>query len=201
MDPSHVALLVEPLVARGWAVLDDWLPQAHWRRLSDVCGDHHAAGRLHPAAIGRGPARQHDAAVRGDRTRWLQDGDPADELALGPLRALRAALARELRLPLAAEEAHYAVYPPGARYARHRDRFRDDDARLLSAVCYLNADWSDADGGALRLYPEDGAPACDIAPRGGRLVVLRAERIEHEVLPARRERRSIAAWLRRDDRR
>ena len=51
----------------------------------------------------------------------------------------------------------------------------------------------DADGGALRLSLEGGD--VDVAPRTGSVVFL--SELEHEVLPAMRERWSIAAWLRR----
>jgi SM-20-related protein len=96
-------------------------------------------------------------------------------------------------------EAHYARYLPGAAYARHLDRFRDDDARAISLVLYLNDDWHSADGGELRLFEAPGArePALCVLPRAGTLVVLRADAIEHEVALARRERWSVAAWLRR----
>lgn len=202
MDPRHDPLpaagIAQALSNGGWTTIDDWLPPAHRARLAAACRDHAAAGRLEPAAVGHGAARLYDPALRGDRTRWLEPGDPIDLLAMAPLQALAAALNRELFLGLRRVEAHYALYPPGARYARHRDRFRDDDARVLSAVCYLNADWSAHDGGALRVYPPDGAAPHDVLPIGGRLVVFRADTIEHEVLPAHRDRLSIAAWLRRD---
>ena len=68
---------------------------------------------------------------------------------------------------------------------------------MLSLVAYLNDDWSVADGGALRLHLDDGA--VDIAPLGGTAVCFRSE-LEHEVLPATRERLSIAAWFRRNPR-
>jgi len=112
---------------------------------------------------------------------------------------LREQLDRELFLGLRELEAHYALYPPGARYARHRDRFRDDDARVLSAVLYLNDDWNEADGGALRLYFDTGVstPYRDIAPHAGTLVLFLSAEFDHEVLPATRERLSVAAWFRR----
>ena len=94
---------------------------------------------------------------------------------------------------------HYACYPPGAGYVRHVDCFRDDAARVISLVLYLNDNWRDADGGALRIYATRDAlePACELAPRGGMLVAMRSEAIAHEVLPANAERWSIAGWLRR----
>ena len=153
-------------------------------------------GELAPAATGRGSGRALQPALRGDRTLWLDDprcGACAGAF-LSTLDALRIALNERLFLGLAEAEAHYARYALGTGYARHRDRFRDDDARVLSLVAYLNDDWNAADGGALRLHLDDGA--VDIAPLGGTAVCFRSE-LEHEVLPAARERLSIAAWMRR----
>jgi SM-20-related protein len=113
--------------------------------------------------------------------------------------SLRQALNRELLLGLEELEAHFALYPPGAGYARHRDRFRDDDARVLSTVFYLNPDWREADGGALRLHLPACAPVAhrDFFPVAGTLVVFLSADFEHEVLPASRDRLSIAGWMRR----
>jgi SM-20-related protein len=95
-------------------------------------------------------------------------------------------------------EAHYALYPTGAGYLRHRDRFRNNDSRVLSLVCYLNPDWPADAGGALRLHLPDGA--IDIAPRTGTVVMFLSDEIEHEVLPATQPRLSIAAWFLRSTR-
>ena len=97
---------------------------------------------------------------------------------------------------LAEYEGHYALYPPGASYARHRDRFRDDDTRVLSCVLYLNEGWRREDGGALRLYVEGGR-AIDVRPEGGTLVAFLSGRFDHEVLPARRPRLALTGWFRR----
>jgi SM-20-related protein len=48
------------------------------------------------------------------------------------VRALKGALS----LGIEEVEAHYACYAPGVDYARHVDRFRDDDARVISLVLY-----------------------------------------------------------------
>jgi len=158
----------------------------------------HAAQALAPAATGRGAGRGLREDLRGDATLWLDDARASDCAAtyLAQLDALRVALNRRLFLGVDEVEAHYALYPPGARYAKHRDRFRDSDTRLVSFVTYLNPDWREGDGGELRLSlaDTDGA-VIDVAPRTGSLCFL--SELEHEVLPARRERASIAAWLRR----
>jgi SM-20-related protein len=195
---AHAARIAAALAADGWCVVDDWLPDAAWRALADACRRHAAAGALAPAAIGRGTARTHKPALRGDHTRWLRPADPVDALALRALASLLAALNRELFLGLRRAEAHYARYPKGAGYTRHRDRFRDHDARVISVVLYLNESWTDTDGGALRIFAPDGGAPHDVLPIGGRLAVFRSADVEHEVRPALRERLSIAAWLRRD---
>ena len=109
--------------------------------------------------------------------------------------ALRIALNRELMLGLVECESHYAVYPPGTGYTRHLDRLRDSDARVLSAVFYLNQAWRVADGGALRLHMADGSSR-DIYPCAGDLLLFLSAQCEHEVLPATRDRMSIACWMR-----
>lgn len=154
------------------------------------------AGLLHEAAVGHGGDRVLRQDIRGDSTLWLDDaaaGAAACDF-LAQLDVLRGELNRELFLGLAEVEAHYACYPPGAFYRRHRDRFRDNDARTVSVVSYLNDDWNPGDGGALRLYLRDGE--AEVPPQGGTSVVFLSE-LEHEVLPATRQRLSIAAWMRR----
>lgn len=150
---------------------------------------------LAPAAVGRAGTRVLRGDIRGDATLWLDDlrcGDVArDYLRL--LDTLRMQLNQRLFLGLAEVEAHYAAYPPGAGYARHRDRFRDSDARVVSLVSYLNPGWQPGDGGELRLHHGDGS--VDVPPRAGSVCFL--SELEHEVLPAHRERFSIAAWMRR----
>ncbi|AGG87228.1 2OG-Fe(II) oxygenase [Rhodanobacter denitrificans] len=184
----------DALAGDGWCVLTELLAPAQTHALADECTALYAARRLAPARVG---AARTATELRGDRTQWF---DPAAASApqrtfVARLDALRLALNRELMLGLVESEAHYAVYPPGARYARHLDRLRDSDARVLSAVFYLNQGWQEADGGALRLYLGDGTHR-DILPHAGTLLLFLSARFEHEVLPATRERLSIACWMR-----
>ena len=152
-------------------------------------------GALTTAATGRGDARSV-GGLRGDRTLWLDDPrcGAAARAHLAAMQVLATALNRRLFLGIGEVEAHYAVYPPGAGYARHRDRFRDSDDRVVSLASYLNEGWQAGDGGDLRLHLDTGS--IDIAPAGGSSVCFLSD-IEHEVLPATRERLSIAGWLRR----
>lgn len=157
-----------------------------------------SSGVMRTAQVGQGRARQHREEIRGDAIIWLDDprcGEPA--LAyLTMLDALRIQLNRLLMLGVDEVEAHYACFQPEARYLRHRDRFAGSQSRVLSLVSYLNPDWHQEQGGALRLHLASGP--VDILPQLGTGVCFRSE-IEHEVLPAQRQRVSIAAWMRTRD--
>ena len=185
------------IVDDSYAIEADFLPSPVVAALAEEARRRDAAGELRPAGIGRGDQRAVRGDIRGDRILWLEENTrvAAEQAALAALEALRGALNRRAYLGLFAFEGHYALYPPGAFYRRHRDRFRDDDARVVSCALYLNATWRDADGGALRIYLDDGAR--DVPPLGGTLVCFLAERYEHEVLPATRERLALTGWFRR----
>jgi SM-20-related protein len=182
------------LAADGWCVVSNLMTAAQTQALSGECIAMHRAQLLRPAATGVGRAV---SALRGDSTRWFEADtlSTAQQAFVDRLDVLRVALSRELLLGLVDSESHYAVYPCGAGYARHRDQLQRSDARVVSAVFYLNADWLDADGGALRLYLDDGSYR-DIYPRAGTLVLFLSAQFEHEVLPATRQRLSVACWMR-----
>lgn len=190
--------IAEAIAARRYAIVSDFLSPADTLALRGEAQRHARDGRLVPAGVGRGAARVERHDIRGDRILWLAETSeiPAERTLRAALEALRLAINRELSLGLFDIEAHYAHYLPGACYARHRDRFRDDDARVLSGVLYLNDDWHAEEGGALRLYV-DAASYRDVLPAGGTLVLFLSAEIEHEVLPATRSRWSIAGWFRR----
>jgi len=198
--PIHcgVAAIVDAIAARGYAVAPDFLPSSGINALRAQLIEHDRAGALVPAAVGRGAHRATRGDLRGDRIRWIdaQAPAPAERELQQAFDALRVALNRELQLGAIELEAHYALYPPGQGYTRHVDRFRDDDARVLSLVLYLNVHWRAEEGGALRLATPEGGHV-DVLPQGGTLVAFLSERFPHEVRPASRERMSIAAWFRR----
>nr|MCU0451697.1 2OG-Fe(II) oxygenase [Bernardetiaceae bacterium] len=161
-----------------------------------VAADLLAQGNLRAAGIGPGGQRQVDATVRGDQIRWLgAEEPPAVQVFTQRADALVQYLNQVCYAGLADYEMHYAVYPPGTFYQRHLDRFRSDDRRRFSLICYLNpADWQPTDGGQLRLYLPTGP--LDVLPTGGTLVCFKSDWLEHEVLPAHRARYSLTGWLR-----
>jgi len=195
---AMVASIVEAIAADGLAVARGAIPETLVRALRDAGRQRDVAGEFHGAAVGRGAARIERTDVRGDRIRWLEpwDAQPAETALFALVDALRVAVNEALYLGLFDFEGHYAIYPPGAGYARHLDRFRDDDARVLTLIVYLNDGWTDAHGGALRVECGDGVTR-DVAPEGGTLVAFLSDRFPHEVLPASRERLAFTGWFRR----
>ena len=202
---SLVDRIVDGVRQDGYAILPHVLDDAAIAAMRAHARDLDAAGAFIAAQTGRDPeARATQVSARGDRILWLDAAapDPTEAPVLALVEQLRVACNRSLFLGIAEHELHYAIYPPGSGYARHRDRFRDDDARVLSLVLYLNDDWREAEGGALRLHlarsgAGDGGAHLDVMPRGGTLVAFLSDTFEHEVQAAARERMSVTGWLRR----
>jgi SM-20-related protein len=194
-DAATLDHLAGRLREHDWAVLALPASAPLLHAAAAEARDHAETGRLRPAATGRAAGRQF-AGLRGDSTLWLDDPacGPAARDLLAALDGLRGELNRRLLLGLEEVEAHFAHYPPGAGYARHHDRFRSDDARVLSLVVYLNPDWPAEAGGALRLHLAEGPQ--DIPPQLGTVAIFLSEFVEHEVQPADRPRFSVAAWFR-----
>ena len=193
-----IQALVADLADRGYAVAHATLPLTIIGDLRERALALDGAGAMTRGGVGRGAARSERGDVRGDRLAWLADQphDAPEAAAMALFEELRATCNRTLTLGLFEFESHYALFPPGTTYARHRDRFRDDDARVLSCVLYLNDDWQSGDGGALRLHLHDG-DALEIPPTGGTLVAFLSEAFDHEVLPSRRTRIALTGWFRR----
>ena len=192
-DHPVLTRIVDDLAARGWSQQPVFLPEALVGALAQECRRRASS----PASVGRGVAQEVRESIRGDRIDWLEPGasDACDEY-LQSMDHLRIALNRGLYLGLEDYECHFALYPKGAFYRRHLDRFRDDDRRAVSAVLYLNDTWQPGDGGELRMYLQDDQPR-DVAPVGGCLVTFLSGEVPHEVLPTGRERLSLTGWFRR----
>ena len=196
-DHPLLLRIVDDLAASGWSQQNIFLSQDLTRALAAECRKRAAEGELAPAAVGRGPTSEIREGIRGDHIQWIEPGQAqVCDSYLGLMDSLREALNRGLFLGLEDFESHFAMYPPGAFYLKHVDRFRDDDRRMVSAVVYLNESWLPEHGGQLRMYLDEDAQY-DVDPVGGCLVVFLSGEVPHEVLPANRERLSLTGWFRR----
>lgn len=149
------------------------------------------------AGIGRQQQHMQNNFVRSDEICWITGVSSADKKWLGWSYKLQLFLNRQLILGLFSFESHFAHYAPGDFYKRHYDSFKGEANRVLSIVVYLNQNWLSLQGGELVIYQNardlDGIK---IQPGLATVVVFLSEDFPHEVLPANRDRYSIAGWYR-----
>jgi SM-20-related protein len=187
--------IADDLAEHGYALADQFLSQSEVDAILKL--DHFRNGIDHfkKAGIGKSNDLQINEAIRGDYIHWIDKTSapgPA-KIYLERLNDLIGFLNQSLFLSLKDYEVHMTIYPTGSYYKRHLDQFKKDDHRKLSVICYLNREWKEEHGGQLRMYLPDGTR--DILPTAGRLVCFRSDQIEHEVLPATRERLSLTGWI------
>lgn len=193
MNPVFDAI-ADGLAEHGYAVQDQFLSQVEIDEVLKA-GGFQAVTDFKKAGIGNKQSLQIQEGIRGDYIKWLDTADSPEAIKvyLNRLYELIQYLNQALFLSLKDVEVHMTVYPEGSFYKRHLDQFKKDDHRKLSVILYLNTDWKEDQGGQLRMYLPDRTK--DFLPMAGRLVIFRSDQIEHEVLPATRERRSITGWV------
>lgn len=187
--------IADGLAENGIAVADQFLSQQEVNAILSLDEFKSGLAEFKKAGIGKQHDRQINEAIRGDYIKWLDKNSSPTPVALylDRLNKLIDYLNQSLFLSMKDYEVHMTIYPAGSYYKRHLDQFKKDDHRKLSVICYLNNDWTDENGGQLRVYLPDGQK--DILPVAGRLVCFRSDQIEHEVLPANRERLSLTGWI------
>jgi SM-20-related protein len=187
--------IADDLASYGFAIADQFLSQTEVQAILSLEDFKIGAEYFKKAGIGKQQQHQINESIRGDYIRWLDKQNAAPELSiyLTRLEELVQYLNSSLFLSLKDYEIHMTVYPVGSFYKRHLDQFKKDDHRKLSIICYLNQHWKEENGGHLRIYRPEGP--LEILPISGRLVCFRSDQLEHEVLPATRERLSLTGWI------
>jgi SM-20-related protein len=201
---------LDQITDRGYCVMDNFLSPSVIDTLASEILVLENGALLHAANTGRAQTTVN-TKFRGDSIYWLNEAEasPAQQTYFDEMERLRYGLNRHLYLGLDLLESHLALYPIGAGYQKHLDRFKANDnsqlpQRQISCILYLNKDWLEEDGGYLRLYlnaddATDGivatASSLDIAPIAGRLVMFLSDTFYHEVMPANRARMSLTGWF------
>lgn len=141
---------------------------------------------------------ERESAIRGDSIRWIDESCPVGSAYLGAIDELGRYFNATLYTGIRSSEAHYACYPSGFGYKWHSDNPKGRDERVISAVFYLNDNWTADNGGAITVVDKTGE-TIQLLPQLNRLVVFDSNLL-HQVEITNRTRFSIATWLRRDER-
>jgi SM-20-related protein len=192
-------LLIEGIVAKGYAVCDDFLEPSEVKNLLNTFAQRYESGKFKDASIGKQSEAHKSALVRGDQILWLETNsvDVAERMLLNKNQAFVDYLNQTCYLGIVGTEIHFAKYNVGKFYRRHRDTFQAQKGRILSVIYYLNPNWIPENGGNLIIYTSENGieKGIVIEPLAGRLVCFESEKLEHEVSVAFAERFSITGWL------
>ena len=192
---SQFEKIADDLANDGISIVDDFLSKEEVLNITNADEFKNGLLRFRKAGIGKSQEKQINETIRGDYIQWIDRTNTAPQilLYLERLSQLTVFLNQSLFLSLKDSEVHMTIYPVGSFYKRHLDQFKKDDHRKLSVICYLNENWQEDEGGQLRVYFPTSTK--DFFPIAGRLVCFRSDLLEHEVLPATRERLSLTGWL------
>lgn len=186
----------DQLSQKSWCCLPSALPVEMTARLNHWIDEQKKLNLFQLAGVGRAHRFQNNETIRRDQILWLPEGERSQVLSdlQGIIEALRQGLNQQLFTGFDRFEGHFSIYSAGSFYKRHLDAFRDDDSRSMTMIIYLNEIWCPEDGGELRLELAAGQDVL-IPPQRGTVVLFDARQFFHEVLPARRERRSFTGWF------
>jgi SM-20-related protein len=189
---EKIGTLVETLYSKGYSIAEGFLDLSAAEALLNALDE--KKEQLKIAGIGKKNEHTTAKEIRSDKIAWIEknENDVLDQLFFFTMDSLLLALNRRCFLGLNDYEFHFARYEPGTFYRRHKDVFKNDDARKISVILYLNTKWKKGDGGELKIYSEENE--ITVEPKGGTIVLFESH-IEHEVLVSHTNRYSITGWL------
>lgn len=194
--------MYEDFAKNSCAVSRDVFGPDFCRELAFECQSLYSNGFFKKASIGSGNNKKTEAEIRGDLIYWVDEKNESllQKDFLGVLMEIRKDLNRKFYLGLRSAEAHYSVYPPEARYDKHYDNQKGRQNRIVTFVLYLNEDWQKNHGGELQMFsPTNEDEVIDnIEPHLGQFVLFDSKIFPHQVLPNKRQRKSLTGWLRDD---
>ena len=186
--------LIQGLLEKGFASVDNWLAPGELDCLRKSLLIHYEQERFHSAGIGNWENLQVVERIRNDHIYWLdaKKANDCERAFLEKIDDFVQYLNRTCFAGIRSFEFQYAFYEEGSFYKKHVDRFQNDDRRQFSMVFYLSEKWHEGDGGELLIYTDETVTR--VEPVSGRVVFFRSE-IPHEVLPTRIPRLSLTGWM------
>lgn len=191
--------LLDSLSHSGVSVSDQALTSLRRNNWLEVLKHHQSQGLFKEAQIGRSSKLQQNTEIRNDSISWLEECREKDAPILSELNHWRELLNQHLFLSTRTAEAHFAQYPPGHFYKRHKDQHDSSTSRILTFVVYLHSEWKTEDGGELVITEGDTDRVKQIIePLPGRVVIFKSDEVWHEVRKSFFERSSLTGWFRYD---
>ncbi|MEQ6165728.1 2OG-Fe(II) oxygenase [Ekhidna sp. MALMAid0563] len=185
---------VDQLSLNDFVVIDDFLSEDLFKRVSAFLLHKLAEDEFDRAGIGSSNKNLKDTSIRGDFTYWLdKDRDQDLSLAFEIIEETKGILNRFCFLSLSGYEFHLAYYPEGTYYKKHLDQFQERSNRMISMIIYLNEGWQKGDGGELKIFREKDEFIID--PLAGRCVMFKSADVPHEVMQTNVGRYSLTGWL------
>ncbi len=184
---------LKSLQSKDCAICDNFITSDDVQKILADFDSLNNEGAFHKAGTGKQKSFKVNDDIRNDLVFWLEP--ERQNLLWNKLELLKNYINQHLMLGLWEFEGHYSLYQAGSFYKKHLDSFKDDDARVLSFILYLNQEWTAEDGGQLQLFLQD--QTFEVQPLGGRLICFLSHKIEHEVLVTNKPRKSFTGWFKR----
>jgi len=210
--PALHAAHLSALQTDGWVCVEDFCSPSTVRALAEEYNSLRAASRFSVAGVGEaGSTNRVDQSVRVCEQCFVypkgrQPGHPLNTL-YDTVDGLQDALGGAGKpLDSLLTEGLFVHYPDGGYYRRHIDAATGTTSalRAWSFLLYLNENWSEGDGGELRIFRDGGgeeAPSgaaslyTDVQPKAGTLVVFDSATVPHEVLSTSKARLAVVGWF------
>jgi SM-20-related protein len=191
-------LLINGIIENEFGLCDDFIDQSFSAELKNLLLKKYQSGLFKSASIGKGDKNQHNTEIRSDSILWIDNlsEHPVEKTLIRLIDDFINHLNQTCFTGLNSFEIHYALYPEGSFYKKHLDSFHLDKRRFYSFILYLNEDWTQENGGQLKIYPKNNE-VVEILPISGRAVFFPSQSLFHEVLPSNKSRMSITGWFRK----
>lgn len=196
---STIENIVNTVYEQRFCITDNFISKEEISLLKNKITSLNESNSFKKAGIGKDKEHITNSEIRSDYIFWLEkDDEHLNKIFFSFIEELMTGINRRFFLGLKDYEFHYAYYPSGTFYKKHRDSFKSDDARKITVLLYLNDNWKKGHGGELLLYT-DTNDILKIEPLGGRLLVFESD-MEHEVLMSHADRYSITGWIKNKSR-
>ena len=125
----------------------------------------------------------------------------AQRVYLDAMEELRRFLNSKLCFGLADFRSYMEIHLPGSFSRKHLDRVKTNGGHHITSILYLNNNWSNIDGGQLRIYSDADSKNTfqDIFPIEGRLVTFLSTKYPYEIISSMRNLSCITGFFKTGD--